>query len=455
MNFMNRDNELRRLSALADSPEGGFAVVFGRRRVGKTRLLLEWCRRSGGVYVVGDQSSADLQRAYCAEAIAARFPGFGDAVYPHWRSLFETLARAAKTEKWRGPLVIDELPYWVQSSPELPSVLQRFVDHQARAAGLVVAVSGSSQRMMQGIVLDGNAPLYGRAQALFEVKPLDIGYIDELAGRRSARQTLDFYSAWGGVPRYWELAEKAGEVADAICALVLDPGGPLYDEPERLLLEEMPSIAEVRPVLDAIGGGAHRASEIAARVGRPMTSLSRPLARLQELGLVARDIPFGESPRNAKKTLYRIADPFMRLWFRVVAPHRAELVSGSDDTRRELLARYWPQLVGQTWEELCRARVSKLPESWKPAQRWWQGSAPEWDIVAEDPDGKRLLLGEAKVGADVAKLAAEVAARAAPVLPAKYAKHRVTRAVFVPEATRRTQIGDITVISLRDLAVRA
>ncbi len=461
MLFIDRTDELARLTALSGDREGGLAVVFGRRRIGKTRLLVEWCRRTDGVYAVADQSAAEVQRRYLAEALAGRFPGFADVTYRDWSGLLSRLSKEAQHARWRGPVVFDELPYWIATSPELPSVLQRWLDHEARAAGLVVAVAGSSQRMMQGLALDREAPLYGRARALFEVRALGVDYVRAAIGAAPPRAQLEFYAAWGGVPRYWELAATDGDdTAAAIARLVLDPQGPLHREPDRLLLEEVPAAMEVRPVLDAIGAGAHRVSEIAGRLGRPATSMARPLARLIELGLAEREVPFGESARAGKRSLYRIADPFTRLWFRVVAPHRGELVTGAARSRAALLARYWPGLVAATWEELCRQRLPALAHprlgaagDWKPGARWWSGAAPEWDVVAEDVAERRLLFGEAKLaGGDLRAQAAALASRPPPILPARFARHLVTRALFVPDATPGVRaVGDVAVVTAREL----
>lgn len=461
MKFLNRDAELARLDALAVARGGGLAVVFGRRRIGKTRLLVEWCRRHDGVYAVADQSAADVQRRYLAEALARRFPGFADVEYRDWRGLLTRVSTEARAAAWRGPIVFDELPYWLASSPELPSVLQRWVDHEARDAALVVAVAGSSQRMMQGLALGRDAPLYGRAREIFEVLPLDVSYVTDAIGRVAPRDVVDFYAAWGGVPRYWELgAEAGGSTRTAIHNLVLDPRGPLHREPDRLLLEEMPSALEVRPVLDAIGAGAHRVSEIAGRIGRPATSLARPLDRLIELGLASREVPFGEPPRTSRRSLYQIADPFTRLWFRAVAPHRGELVSGTRHSRMAVLDRYWDGLASATWEQLCRHQLPSLthgslgaPGEWKPASRWWAGNAPEWDIVAEDVEGKRVLIGEAKLASrDLRPLANAVARRPPPELPSRYRRHTLVRALFVPDARRISSTGDVAIVTLHDLA---
>jgi AAA+ ATPase superfamily predicted ATPase len=447
MNFLDRERELDRLESLARQTGGGLAVVYGRRRVGKTRLLLEWTTRRKGLYFVADLSSAEVQRRYLAAAVSKCLPGFADVVYPDWRALLTRLAREARTARWHGPVVLDELPYLVVAAPELPSVLQQWIDHEARQAALGVAVCGSSQRMMQGLCLGSSAPLYGRAAVVLDLQPLGPEYAPLAFGRTSSRGTVELRAAWGGVPRYWELAAaESGPTPSRIDRLVLDPLGPLHEEPDRLLLEEIPSALEVRPVLDAIGAGAHRVSEIASRVGRPATSLSRPLERLVGMGLVRRETPFGESPRSSRRSLYRIADPFFRLWFRVVASNRSLLATASPKDRARLLAHHWDALCAETWEELCRDQLAKLSPvtplgrlgPWLPASRWWHGGAPEWDLVSESEDGTRLLLGEAKWSSrpfnrsTLARAAGATASRSAPPL-ARAAHRQTVRALFVPD----------------------
>ena len=467
MKFLDRTDELARLEALRARSAGGLAVLVGRRRIGKTRLLLEWSRRGDGLYTVADESSPHVQRRYMAQAAATRFLGFADVEYPDWPSLLSRLADDARRAGWRGPLILDELPYLAAASPELPSVLQRWIDHDARTARLVVAVAGSSQRMLQGLVLAANAPLFGRAHVLLDLGPLDPTHLPAALGPLSSAGLVEAYAAWGGVPRYWELAADAeGTTTDRIERLVLDPLGPLHREPERLLHEEASPALEARPVLDAIGMGAHRVSEIAGRLGRPATSMARPLARLQGLGLVRRDIPFGESERQSRRALYRIDDPLVRLWSRVVAPHRAALTSGTRTDRLRILARHGPGLLAAAWEDLCRLRVPRLGAAstlghagpWGPCSGWWRGAAPEWDLVSESHDGRRLLLGEAKWharpldAATLARAVAELRARPEPTLPDRFARHARLRALFVPEVARGLRAPtDILLVTVADL----
>lgn len=443
MDWLNRLSELARLERLMQRRDGGLAVVWGRRRVGKTRLLLEWVRRSGGTYFVADESSPGMQRRRLADAIERSLSGFGRVEYPDWGSLLERLARDAKRAGLRGPFVIDELPYLVVASPELPATLQRFVDHEARDARLVLALAGSSQRMMQGLVLDRDAPLYGRAREAFEVRPLAPALLGPALGLRDPAAIVQAWSTWGGLPRYWELAESFTDRRAAVDALVLDPAGALHDEPSRLLLEELPPAIGLRPILDAIGSGAHKLTEIAARIGVPTTSLSRSMTRLVELGLVVRETPFGEPERSTKRALYRLADPFLRVWFSVVAPKRALLAQGPAKARLALFDVRAPHLDAASWEELCRAAVPRLGNAlgadFGVAKRYWGGSGPEWDLVAERADRRALLLGEVKWSSVPAT--SEVLARAYATLLHKgsppFARGDVRHALFFPTLPRR------------------
>ena len=436
MEFIDRFDELGRLDRALAVP-GSFVAVWGRRRVGKSRLLLEWVRRRNGLYLVAEPSAPAVQRRYLAQAVADRFPGFADVEYPDWRSFLDRLATAATRTDWPGPVVIDELPYLTSADPGLPGALQNWLDRPG--ARPCLAACGSSQRMMRGAVLDAGAPLYGRATEAFGLRPLRPGFLCEAFGSAGPRELVSLYALWGGMPRYWELAEPFGiDLDEAVDALALDPAGPLHGEPDRLLQAETPPAGALRPLLDVIGAGAARVSEIGSRLGRPASSLSAPLRALEEMDLVRREVPFGSNPRSGKRSLYRLGDPFLRLWFRAVAPHRALLATAPRETRLACWRRHRTGLEAFAWEELCRMAVPMLHRGgsalgalgpWEAAQRYWRGGEAEFDIVARSTDGRRLLVGEAKWDAAGGAPAPEAAAR----LPGAD-KLEVVRARFAPEA---------------------
>jgi hypothetical protein len=153
-----------------------------------------------------------------------------------------------------------------------------------------------------------------------------------------------------------------------------------------------------------VAGGAHRASEIAGRLGSPVTSLSRPLARLVELGLVQRDVPFGESHRDGKRSLYRVADPFLRTWYRFVEPNRSRLEAGDIETVEHDIDAKWPSHLGEAWKDLARSTLPALRlhgQRWSAGQRFWgkavSGEQLELDVVAEAAgDPGVVLVGEVK-----------------------------------------------------------
>lgn len=452
MKFVDRQDEMRRLDGTLGRT-GAFAVLWGRRRVGKSRLLTEWCRRRQGLYTVADQSAPSVQRRYLATAVDERFPGFADVEYPDWRSLLMRLADQADRADWQGPFVVDELPYLIAADPSVPGMLQNWIDRPDHR--LCVVVSGSSLHMMHGAILDAGAPLYGRAVEAFAVRPLKPGYLQEAVPFDQPRDMVSAYALWGGMPRYWELAEPFGTDLDtAVDSLVLDPSGPLHREPDRLLLEETPPATALRPLLDTIGAGAHRVSEIAGRLGRPASSLSKPLAALIEMGFVRRETPFGADPKSGKRSLYRIDDPFMRLWFRVVAPHRAALANAPRETRLQYWYRHRPSLEALAWEELCRMAVPLLHRAdtpladlgpFEPAQRYWRGNAPERDVVAHSVDGRYLLVGEAKWTA-TAGPAARIGRQQQDVDLPGATSSEIVHVLFVPDAREaETGAGVVTV----------
>lgn len=159
MRFLDRQEEMRRLMRLHNEGHGGFVALWGRRRIGKSELLKEWCKATHGLYAVADRSTPTVQRRDFAQVLEGRFEGFASVTYPTWKSLFEELSRRAATQGWHGPITIDEFPYLVESDSSIVSVLQNWIDSEKTRGGLLIAIAGSSQHMMQGIVIDHSSPL--------------------------------------------------------------------------------------------------------------------------------------------------------------------------------------------------------------------------------------------------------------------------------------------------------
>jgi hypothetical protein len=288
-------------------------------------------------------------------------------------------------------------------------------------------------------VLDAAAPLYGRAREIIEVAPLGAAWLRDAFGLSHAIDLVEVYALWGGVPRYWELALDHRSNRDAMETLVLDPQGTLHAEPRRLLLDDLRETAQAASVLALIGRGCNRISEIAARADKPATSLTRPLSRLLDLGLVRREQPFGVSQYSSKKSLYRIHDPFLAFWFRFVEPNRSRLEAGAVKGVLREVEMGIAGHQGEIWEALVRRAIPLLTiegAQWQPAARWWGAGADkcllEFDVVSESVDGKALLLGEVKLTVSAAALdrARRELSQKAARLPLAQRYKRVIQKVF-------------------------
>lgn len=403
MDFIDREDEQKRFSRFLDLREGALSCVYGRRRIGKSRLIEEVVSGRGDVVVfVAERSEAALQRARLAADISSLIPGFADVAYDNWSVMFNRWQRDAP----KGSiLVIDELPYLVERSPELPSVLQRIADG-LRSTGKKIILSGSSQRMMQGLVLNENEPLYGRAREIVKLEPIRFRWMKQAFPAMSAWERFCLYAVLGGVPRYWETFQGEDDMWAALREQVFSPQGLFHDEPNHVLQDDLQDSVQATSVLSLVGRGVERLVEIAGRLQVPVTALGRPIKRLMELGFITREIPFGSDAKSNKKTLYRISDPFLRFWYSFVLPNYSDANFLSDKAEIRALQPAFRVYLGQAWERLVRDEIQRRPlpgldMRFRNAARWWGSGldrrAMEIDVVAESLDRGTLLVGEAKL----------------------------------------------------------
>ena len=397
MKFYNREKEKQRLNKAMQSDIAKLIVIYGRRRCGKTTLIKNVIS-FGDVYFMAQQADESIQRAQLASTIGEKITGFDSVVYPNWESLFINLNNVIKQPL---TICIDEFPFLVKSSAGLPSVIQKIIDNSVNRKYHLV-LCGSSQQMMQGLILDSSAPLYGRADEILKITPLNPGWIEE-ALNCSAEQAVIEYSIWGGVPRYWELRKNEVSFEAAVKNIILDKYGILHEEPSRLFLDDMREYVQAYSILTVVGNGCNRLSEIAARINKPANQLSRPIENLIQLGYLKRDVPYGEQLKNSKKGVYRIADPFMNFYFAFIAPNLSRLELNLIDQVYTVLKSIVPYYVSTEWEILCRRCIpmQAIQEiNFDVAYRWWGSNIEhkqmEIDVIAESIDKKYLLVGECK-----------------------------------------------------------
>jgi uncharacterized protein len=377
LDFTNREMELGELNAAAK--RGGLLVLYGRRRVGKTRLLGQWLMERNGLYSQAIEAPREMQIQQVFHDISANLET--RIVPKSWQEMFEILT----LQKRSWVFCIDEFPYLTAVDPTLPSQLQKWLDHSLPRRCLLV-LAGSSTRMMHDLFLNRAAPLYGRARKLVHIQPMDYPAFCQARGQKqSDSESFEKFSCVGGIPKYWEFVEPGQDVVALAEALYFDFAPYMEQEPQRILRDEGITGINATAVLEAIGRGAERSSEIASRLATPQTNLSRLLQQLLDLSILVRELPFGESVRSTKKTFYRIHDPTMRFWFRVFSPHQSRWRTYDLAMKRKLIHDH----AATVFEDLCRMRFPG-------AQRYWERNL-ELDLVAPDPqDSKRLLVAEVK-----------------------------------------------------------
>lgn len=397
MEFVDRKYELSRLKKVINYGTSTLTIIYGRRRTGKSRLIKE-ALRANDIYFMADQSETIRQIELFSKQLSLHINGFDKVVYPNWEVLFENLNYRIK----KGTIIcIDEFPYLVKNSQELPSILQKIWENKENLNYHLV-LCGSSQQLMYSLVMNATAPLYGRADEIMKIKPIPTFYLQKILNTTGA-DTITEYSMWGGIPRYWELRMKENDLMSALSYHVLTSQGILYNEPIHLFLDDMRDTVHSFTLLSLIASGSHRLSEIASRIERPATHLSAPLNKLIQLGYIEREIPYGENEKNSKKSLYKISDPFLDFYFKFVVPNRSLIEIEQTVKVAKLVLAQLPQYVSAHWERICRNAVPFLKidgTQFKPASRWWgkidRETELELDIVAESVDKKYLLVGECK-----------------------------------------------------------
>ncbi|MCD4696967.1 MAG: ATP-binding protein [Bacteroidales bacterium] len=395
--FVNREKEIERLHQSLKRRKPQLIVVYGRRRCGKSTLLRHVLPQSA-IYFSADLRDVSLQISAFAKQIDKVIPGFTKPAYPDWESLFVSLNTALKRPT---ALCIDEFPYLVKNSPELPSILQKIIDENTHSNYHLI-LCGSSQQMMNSMVLDSASPLYGRCDEILRIKPMSIFHMKDFLSI-SSKDAVEEYGVWGGVPRYWEIRKQSDNFEKAVRNNILDQNGILYEEPERLFSDEMRTSVQAFSILSLIGAGVHRLSEIAGRLGKPATQLSRMLGFLTKQKYIRREIPFGELARSTKKSLYKLDDPFLNFYFTFLLPNKSKLEFDQIDQVWEDIQRSYNQYISGVWEDICRKAIPFIEIEGKkfyPASRWWGNGTDEKqmeiDVVAESADKSTLLVGEVK-----------------------------------------------------------
>ena len=401
--FVNRERELELLEERYGSGRAELFVLYGRRRVGKTELLAQFCTASGSprrhIFFVADLDVEPVLRAALSAAVNTELlgPETAGAVYSSWDDIFLLLAQHARQE--RLVVVLDEFTYLVDAHPPLASALQRLWDRELANTQLMLVLCGSYVGMMEETVLGYQAPLYGRRTGQYLLEPLGFHDARKFFPDYDLADQVRAYAVLGGTPAYLNVVSASRSLLDNIGQRVLARGTFLYDEARFLLQQELREPRNYFAILEAIAAGRTRLNEIKQATG--LDGVTAYLGTLQGLHLVERVVPVTESqPHKSRRGLYRLRDQFFRFWFRFVHPNRSLLERGGVQAALDgLVAPQLDQFTGPVFEEVCHqflwrlALQGELPFVPLRIGGWWQANQ-EVDAVAVGSDA--VLLTECK-----------------------------------------------------------
>jgi hypothetical protein len=389
--FVNRTEELSRLRALYESDDAELAVIFGRRRLGKTALVKQSIRQDDDAVVYqAKQKTTALQLRQFIDAAAESYPGV-TRIRKDWENVLGYLAEQDAI------VVLDEFPYLVEQEASLPSVLQAMFDHELDESAATFVLVGSSISMMEEAALLGNSPLYGRSSLKLDVRQLPFDAAMEFFDDAyTADEQVLTWGVFGGVPYYLEEVSTDATLAENVQRTILSRHGTLHDEPDYVLRMELTEPTRYFSILEAIAGGSTSRNEIAGTTGVDYNQLSKYLNRLSRLRLVDQHVPITERKERSKRSRYRIRDPFFRFWFHFVYGTGEQYDQLGEEAYDALVGPELADFVSRSFEDLCCSALRALYPAHTITEtgQWWYGEH-EIDVVGLTTD-ETLIAGECK-----------------------------------------------------------
>jgi uncharacterized protein len=353
--FVGRTRELKRLDEELSRARASLIVVSGRRRVGKSRLLLEAVQNRQKVFFQAARVSSELNLdAFKRQVSGSLGPspildGIAD-----WEGVFHYISQLSTETHGNVVVVIDEFPYITDSDKSLPSVLQRFWDAEIhKGGGMKLVLCGSSISQMDELFAERN-PLYGRVTMQMNVKPLPLRDAAMFFPDYSAEDLVVAHAVFGGMPYYLQLCDHQADLRTNVVNLLLSETGALVDEPNTLLQSELRDPAFYSSILSAISQGCTTTNEVAGRVGRSDTrSLGPYLETLRRLDLisVSKSMDASEKARNLR---FAINDRLIAFWHWFVRPNLTAIAEGNGhEVYDGIIATKLSEYMGTAFERIC------------------------------------------------------------------------------------------------------
>jgi len=383
-------------------------IVYGRRRVGKTALINEFCKNKPTVFFSALNASDKENLEALSKAIYEKdHPGTDSApVFQSFEAALDQITHIA--EKERLVFVIDEYPYLAKANKSISSRLQHIIDHKWKNSQLYLILCGSSMSFMEYQVLGYESPLYGRRTGQYKIQALTYKEMTAFNPTLTNEQQSLVYGITGGIPHYVNKLDVFDDVDEALKENLFNTSSYLFEEPENLLKQELREPAIYNSVITAIAGGASRSNEISTKVGIESAICAKYLKVLLDLGIIKKETPLTEKP--GKKTIYTIGDNFFRFWYRFVPQNTSSISAGRiEQIYDPVIKRYLPDYMGLVFEQMCREYLLRyatdLPMILSDIGQWW-GTDPkvkkevQIDIVGSPVEGDEYIIGSCKYRSD-------------------------------------------------------
>lgn len=403
--FFCRNDELRKLNKRYDNGNFECIVIYGRRRVGKTTIINEFCKDKPTIFFSGllEGTAKDNLKTLSRAIYAYKEPEIIDAPeYGSFDSALDEITRLASKE--RIIFVIDEYPYLAKAYPSISSRLQHLIDHTWKDSRLFLILCGSSMSFMENQVLGYQSPLYGRRTGQFKIEPLTYKETAEFNPDLDYETNAYVYGVTGGIPHYINKLNVQGDFRNALLENFFDRSAYLFEEPANLLKQELREPAVYNSVITAIAEGASHMNEICTKSGIESGPCSKYLNVLINLGILKKETPITE--KTGKKTIYSITDPFFRFWYRFVPNNLTPIASGRMERIYDKAVQVnLNDYMGLIFEKMCRDYLLYYAEEQDfqlvDIGQWWGTNFAEKkqvqiDLVGTTDKKNEYLIGSCK-----------------------------------------------------------
>lgn len=391
--FVGRDAELQDLLGRLSGPSPQFLRIFGRRRVGKTELVLRLLEKHPGVYFNADEADRVVQLETLSMQMASQMAGTARR-YASWDDFLDHLQES------KQPLVvIDEFQHLLESGSGFASRLQDRWDRLWQRSGPSILICGSSIGMMQRVASPRTGPLYGRFTATLHLKPMRYGEARNFYPKLSEEERVVRYAIFGGTP-YYHTFSVGRSLEDAVQRSLLSASGELLNEPHQLLREELNAPMRYTAILYEIGRGANSIRDLESKLQVHHGALSPYLSTLTDtMDLLRPEEPIGGKRRGLR---YALSDPFFRFYYRFIFPNRGIIESRNGPLVWEDIQRNLDGFVGRIFEDVVKdallrhmgGKVKGHKADYRQLGSWWNRSGQEVDILGMGP--RTVWVGEVK-----------------------------------------------------------